>query len=167
TLPAGRPFTNCTYYPKPRSPNGKYRYNNENRKLIADMTRDSPSWFGLLVYYANKVLDEKNVPISKQSAHFVIQNAKAANENKIFSSTAHLLEALHWICLYELPESIDLRKPLTSLDPQYYLRGALINSLGAFWNCICPASEGEDFWNVGFDPAMDVYPLLKREEKAK
>ncbi|WP_444921693.1 hypothetical protein ACJJID_04705 [Microbulbifer sp. CnH-101-G] len=136
----------------------------ENRKKVSDATKDSSSWFGGLVYVTNNFLDSLGIPLTSQSADYVIQNANAANEKRIFSSTAHRREAWHWLSEYRPPESIDLRKSLFSIDPNWYLRGFVLNSAASFWNCIDPGSEGSEFSSVGFDPGIDAYNLFKRAQ---
>ncbi|AZZ92695.1 hypothetical protein EUZ85_18980 [Hahella sp. KA22] len=132
------------------------------RARISEATRSSTSWFGQLVYGTNKFLAENKVPLSDQSANFVIENARRANEGRIFSSTAHRLEAWHWLREWRKPQDMQLKNAVSSLDPNWYLRGVVLNTAASFWNCIDPASEGPEFAQTGFDPGVDAYNLFKR-----
>lgn len=135
------------------------------RKKVSDATKESTSWFGRLVYVTNDFLDSKGVPLTAQSADYVIQNANSANEDRIFSSTAHRREAMHWLSEYRPPKSTHLGLSLFSLDPNWHLRGFVLNSAASFWNTIDPGCEGSEFSGVGFDPGMDTYNLFKRARR--
>lgn len=135
------------------------------RRKIAEKTINSTSWFGMLVFGFNGFADKMNIPISEQDANYVICNAEAANEKRIFSSAAHRNEAWHWLTQYKMPDSISLRRPITSLDPDWHLRGFVINTLASFWNCINPSCEGWEFSMTGVDMDLDFYNLFRRPIK--